>query len=107
VSLAKYQEVIFLLKKLSTETSIAAEANKSLQEFRKSNDTILAAYRNKESAAREVVERQRQQEADKQRQHGLLMLERQAKLEIQKSMIESVERRSEAILKTPFRRLVD
>jgi len=107
VSLARYQEVIFLLEKLPTETSIAAEANKSLKEFCKSNDTILAAYRNKESAAREVVERQRQQEADKQHQYELLMLERQAKLEIQKSMIESVERRSEAILKTPFRRLVD
>jgi|GEM_PF-2527030 len=107
VSLARYQEVIFLLEKLPTETSIAAEANKSLQEFRKSNDTILAAYRNKESAARDVVERQKQQEADKQRQHELLMLERQAQLEIQKSMIESTNRKAEAIINRPFQRLVD
>ena len=97
VSLAKYQEVIFLLEKLPVDTSIAAEANKSLKEFRKSNDTILIAYRNKESAAKEVAERQRQQEADKQRQHELLMLERQAQLESQadfrKTMLESATNR--------------
>lgn len=88
VSLAKYQEVIFLLEKLPANTSIVAEANKSLKEFRKSNDTILIAYRNKESAAREVAERQRQQEADKQRQHELLMLERQAQLESRKAILQ-------------------
>jgi hypothetical protein len=95
VSLAKYQEVIFLLEKLPADTSIAADANKSLKEFRKSNDTILIAYRNKESAAREVAdkqrqesERQRQQEADKQRQHELLMLERQAQLESRKAILQ-------------------
>jgi hypothetical protein len=97
VSLAKYQEVIFFLEKLPVDTSIAAEANKSLKEFRKSNDTILIAYRNKESAAKEVAERQRQQEADKQRQHELLMLERQAQLESQadfrKTMLESATNR--------------
>ena len=103
VSLAKYQEVIFLLEKLPADTSIAADANKSLKEFRKSNDTILAAYRNKESVAREVADKQRQQEADKQRQHELRMLERQAQLEIQKSMIDSVHRRSEAIINRPTR----
>ncbi len=90
VSLAKYQEVIFLLEKLPADTSIAAEANKSLKEFRKSNDTILTAYRNKESVAREVADKQRQQEADKQRQHELVMLERKAQLEMQKTMTESV-----------------
>jgi hypothetical protein len=94
VSLAKYQEVIFLLEKLPADTSIAAEANKSLKEFRKSNDTILIAYRNKESAAKEVAERQRQQEADKQRQHELLMLERQAQLENRKAMIEAASQRA-------------
>ena len=90
VSLAKYQEVIFLLEKLPADTSIAADANKSLKEFRKSNDTILTAYRNKESVGREVADKQRQQEADKQRQHELVMLERQAQLEMQKTMTESV-----------------
>ena len=90
VSLAKYQEVIFLLEKLPADTSIAAEANKSLKEFRKSNDTILTVYRNKESVAREVADKQRQQEADKQRQHELVMLERKAQLEMQKTMTESV-----------------
>jgi len=90
VSLAKYQEVIFLLEKLPSDTSIAVEVNKSLKEFRKSNDTILIAYRNKESVAREVADKQRQQEADKQRQHELLMLERKAQLEMQKTMTESV-----------------
>lgn len=94
VSLAKYQEVIFLLEKLPADTSIAAEANKSLKEFRKSNDTILIAYRNKESAAREVADKQRQQEADKQRQHELVMLERKAQLEMQKTMIESASQRA-------------
>jgi hypothetical protein len=94
VSLAKYQEVIFLLEKLPADTSIAAEANKSLKEFRKSNDTILTAYRNKESVAREVADKQRQQEADKQRQHELVMLERKAQLEMQKTMIESASQRA-------------
>ncbi|MCA6575747.1 MAG: hypothetical protein ACK5EU_05090 [Pseudanabaena sp.] len=107
VSLAKYQEVIFLLEKLPADTSIAAEVNKALKDFSKSNDTMLTAYRNKESVAREVAERQRQQEADKQRQHELRMLERQAQLEIQKSMIESVGRRREAIINRPTRILVD
>ena len=107
VSLAKYQELIFLLEKLPADTSIAAEANKSLKEFRKSNDTILTAYRNKESVAREVADKQRQQEEDKQRQHELRMLERQAQLEIQKSMIESTNRKAEAIINRPFPRLVD
>lgn len=107
VSLAKYQEVIFLLEKLPADTSVAAEANKSLKEFRKSNDTILIAYRNKESVAREVADKQRQQEADKQRQHELRMLERQAQLEIQKSMIDSAHRRREAIINRPTRILVD
>ena len=107
VSLARYQEVIFLLEKLAADTSIAAEVNKALKDFSKSNDTMLTAYRNKESAAREVAERQRQQEADKQRQHELRMLERQAQLEIQKSMIESTNRKAEAIINRPFPRLVD
>ena len=107
VSLAKYQELIFLLEKLPADTSIAVEVNKSLKEFRKSNDTILTAYRNKESVAREVADKQRQQEEDKQRQHELRMLERQAQLEIQKSMIESTNRKAEAIINRPFPRLVD
>ena len=93
VSLAKYQEVIFLLEKLPADTSVAAEANKSLKEFRKSNDTILIAYRNKESVAREVADKQRQQEADKQRQHELAMLERQAQLEMQKEILKSATNR--------------
>ena len=92
--LAKYQEVIFLVEKLPVGTSIAAEANKSLKEFRKSNDTILIAYRNKESVAREVADKQRQQEADKQRQHELAMLERQAQLENRKAMFEAASQRA-------------
>jgi hypothetical protein len=93
ISLAKYQEVIFLVEKLPVGTSIAAEANESLKEFRKSNDIILTTYRNKESVAREVADKQRQQEADKQRQHELAMLERQAQLELRKQIFESATNR--------------
>jgi len=67
ISLNKYQEVIFLLEKIPSNTSVAAESKKALNDFRKNGEIILTAYRNKESLARDSAEKQRQQEADKQR----------------------------------------